>query len=73
MKNYKNLKNKTFLDFTNDPEIIKQILDVLSADYFLSSVSEMGRFTTFYKFAKFTNNDELLREVERQFEYIFNE
>lgn len=73
MENYKNLKNKTFLDFTDDQKIINQILDGDSVEFFLKSVSLMGRFSTFIEFSELTNNKVLENEASKQFEFLFNE
>lgn len=73
MKKYANLTNKTFMDFTDDPELINKILDGDSVDFFKREVSMMGRAHTFSEFAILTKNKELEKEVEKQFKYIFNE
>ena len=73
MEKYKNLKNKTFLDFTDDPVLIDKILDGDSVDFFLAGVSDMGRLATFIDFAELTNNKALEKEAIKQFEFIFNE
>lgn len=73
MEKYKNLKNKTFLDFTDDPEIIKQVLGRLSIDDILNGMTMIGRRVTFDKFATLTNNSELKIEIERQFRFVFDE
>lgn len=73
MKKYANLKNKTFLDFTDDAELIAMVLRSVSVEFFLDAVTMMGRLSTFIKFAELTNNKELKAEAEKQFEFLFNE
>lgn len=73
MENYKNLKNKTFLDFTDDQAIIDKILDGDSVEFFINGVSPMGRLATFVEFAELTKNKALEAEAIKQFEFIFNE
>lgn len=72
-KDYSNLKNKTFLDFTNDEKIVEEILGGRDAQEFLSSITEWGRCTTFAALAEITEDEELDKEIGIQFEHLFNE
>lgn len=73
MKKYANLQNKTFLDYTDDPELINKILDGYSVDFFKNGLSMMGRAHTFSEFAEITCNKVLSKEIDKQFKFLFNE
>lgn len=72
-KDYSNLKQKTFLDFTDDQKVIERILDGQDKETFLETVSEMGRYITFAELAEITADTALEQAIEEQFEDLFNE
>ena len=71
--NYSDLKNKTFLDFTNDESIIDEIIGANEKTSFVENLSDYGRYITFIQFAEITNDKELADEVENQLGNINNE
>lgn len=72
-RDYSNLPDKTFLNFTTDQSIIDQILGDTDNDFFLKNISLSGRFLTFLELAELTNDKELHHEVEKQFPNMFDE
>lgn len=72
-QDYSNLKNKTFLDFTEDKNLIDMISGGIEPEQFIKSISEYGRYATFLEFAEATKNKRLEEEVEKQLGSIANE
>jgi len=59
------LENKTFLDFTNDPEIISKVLGGYSCESFLSAVQYTPalRWNTFSSFADLISDEMLASQI----------
>lgn len=72
-KDYSNLKQKTFLDFTQDQNVIDRILDGQDKATFLETISEMGRYITFSELAEITGDQALEQAIEEQLNDLFNE
>lgn len=65
-----NLREKTFLDFTNDEKIIEIILgdnSRESVNYFLSNITEYERVHTLIDFADYTPDKQLAEAIRREF------
>ena len=67
---YSNLHKKTFLDFTDDPDVIKEILyKDESREDFLKRIKGSYitlRYNTFMQFCYITKNSDLSMEVQNQ-------
>ena len=72
-KDYSNLKNKTFLDFTDDEKVVRDVIGDSDSVEFKKAVSEYGRYLTFLVFAELINDKTLEKEVKKQFQGIENE
>ncbi len=64
---YSDLKNKTFLDFTDDESIIEEILGFRRREYYIADLSMDMRYSDILELAKLTNNKELEAAAEEQF------
>jgi hypothetical protein len=72
------LRSKTFLDFTDDEEIIEEIVgDKDDREFFLTHVNEYSRSRTFIFFADFTPDKKLAaaikKEFDRELRHMFDE
>lgn len=72
-KDYSNLKEKTFLDFTDDEKAVRDVIGDSDSVEFKKAVSEYGRYLTFLVFAELINDKTLEKEVKKQFQGIENE
>ena len=72
-KEYSNLKEKTFLDLTDDHKIIDRILDGQDKAEFLEQITDMGRYMTFAELAEITDDKALQQAIDKQFDDLFNE
>jgi len=72
-RDYSNLKEKTFLDFTDDEKVIRDVIGDTDPVRFENAVSEYGRYITFLVFAEKINNKRLEKEVLKQFHGAENE
>lgn len=72
-QDYSNLKEKTFLDFTEDKALINKITGYTDPIQFVENISDYGRYVTFLEFAEETKNKLLEEEVEKQLGSIANE
>lgn len=75
-----NLRERTFLDFTDDKEIIATIIGNDSRDSinsFLSHITEYERVQTFIDFADYTPDKRLSNAIKKEFkdeiETLFDE
>lgn len=64
---YTNLKEKTIFDFTDDPQIIADL--VVSKEDFLRDVKEYPLLNAhvLIEYAELTNNKDLLQAVKKQY------
>lgn len=69
--NYENsdLRNKTILDFTNDKDILDDLIG--DKDYFLSHLDETRRAMSLIDYAEYIEDKELISAVEKEFEKEF--
>lgn len=72
-QDFSNLKDKTFLDFTNDEKVISDIIGDTDPARFSKAVSDYGRYITFLVFAELIKNKRLEKEVKHQLKGISNE
>lgn len=73
MLDYDNLKlrERTFLDFTDDPAILDEILGGHSQDdkeIFLSNISDTSRAVSFIEFSDLCDDKNLAKAIEVEFE-----
>ena len=68
MLDYDNLKlrERTFLDFTDDEAIIGEIIG--DKEVFLSHISEENRASTFLEFADLTTDKKLSKAIQKEFD-----
>lgn len=68
MLDYDNLKlrERTFLDFTDDEAIIGEIIG--DKEFFLSHITEENRASTFLEFADFTTDKKLSKAIRKEFD-----
>lgn len=70
-----NLRDKTFLNFTDDPAIIREIIGDEGTP--MREMSDAGRVITYMEFADLTNDPKLAEAIRKEFandfELIFNE
>jgi hypothetical protein len=72
-QDYSNLKEKTFLDFTDDEKLIREVIGDTDPALFGNAVSEYGRYITFLVFAERIHNKRLEKEVLKQLQGTENE
>lgn len=72
-QDFSNLKDKTFMDFTNDEKVISDIIGDTDPARFSKAVSDYGRFITFLVFAELIKNKRLENEVRKQLQGVENE
>lgn len=72
-QDYSNLKNKTFLDYTDNENVIEDIINGEDKSVFTENISDYGRFITFLEFAEITENKDLEKEVIKQLGSVENE
>lgn len=70
------LRNKTFLDFTDDAKIIDKIIGG-DSDFFLAHVTDRSRARSFIFFADMTDDKKLAKIINKEFakeiELMFDE
>lgn len=59
------LRNKTFLDFTDDAKIINKIIGNL--EFFKSHITDDNRAETFIFFAEMTDDKKLAKAINKEF------
>ncbi|MBP9017630.1 MAG: hypothetical protein KBG17_07820 [Paludibacteraceae bacterium] len=62
-----NLRNKTIFDFTDDPEIIGELVSTLDEEIFLKGLTPEGRALSLVDYAEYIHDDELKKAVEKEF------
>lgn len=60
------LRNKTFLDFTDDAKIIDKIIGGQN-EFFLNNLSDESRAETFIFFAEMTDDKKLAKAINKEF------
>jgi len=65
------LRNKTVLDFTNDENIIAEIIG--DKEYFLSHLTETRRAMSLIDYAEFIQDKRFISAVEKEFEKELSE
>lgn len=72
MLDYDNLKlrERTFLDFTDDEAIIGEIIGEIIGDkeFFLSHITEENRASTFLEFADLATDKKLSKAIQKEFD-----
>lgn len=75
MKDYSNLKNKTVFDFTNDPNVLDEILPFIPSrvdrDQYLKDYWQQNPWQLAFSFidlAELTGDEELKKQAQGQFE-----
>ncbi len=60
---YKDLRNKTVFDFTDDDQVIKNIIGESPKDFYIRTCHHLNKLTDIQKLASLTNNEELYKAV----------
>lgn len=63
---YKDLRNKTVFDFTDDDQVIKNIIGESPKDFYIRTCHFLNKLTDIQVFASLTNNEELLKAVSAE-------
>lgn len=61
------LRNKTFLDFTNDKKIINEIIGGDDACFFLDNIDDSSRIASYLEFAELTGDSNLAKAIMKEF------
>lgn len=69
--NYKDLRKKTILDFTSDAEIIDELVG--DPKLFIENLTEQTRAFSLIDYAECTENKEMAKAVNKEFEKEFSE
>lgn len=69
--NYKDLRKKTILDFTSDAEIIEELIG--DPKLFIENLTEQSRAFSLIDYAEYTENKEMAKAVNKEFEKEFSE
>jgi len=64
------LRNKTILDFTDDEQIIDELIG--DKDLFLKSLTELTRANSLIDYAEYIQDEKLIAAVEKEFEPEFS-
>ena len=67
-----NLRNKTIFDFTDDLEILEELVSTTDEETFLKGVTPIGRAFSMIYYAEYIQNDEMVRAVKKAFEPEFS-
>lgn len=59
------LRNKTILDFTDDEQIIDELIG--DKDLFLKSLTELTRANSLIDYAEYIQDEKLIAAVEKEF------
>lgn len=59
------LRNKTILDFTDDEQIIDELIG--DKDLFLKSLTELARANSLIDYAEYIQDEKLIAAVEKEF------
>ncbi len=80
MKDYSNLKNKTVFDFTDDPDVLDEILPFIPSgvdrDQYLKDYWQQNPWQLAFSFidlAELTGDEELKKQAQGQFEKKLSE
>lgn len=64
------LRKQTFLDYTNDSELIDEI--VSDKDWFLAHLSEQSLAFSWIDYAEYIQDEKLIAMVEKEFQTVFD-
>lgn len=68
---YKDLRNKTILDFTSDVEIIEELVG--EPELFIKNLTEQTRAFSLIDYAEYIEDEEMIDAVEKEFAKEFSE
>lgn len=60
---YKDLRNKTVFDFTDDSQVIKSIIGESPKDFYIRTCHPLNKLSDIQVLASLTNNEELYQAV----------
>lgn len=64
------LRNQTFLDYTDDEKLIEELIS--DKDFFLSHLSEHSRAMSWIDYAEAIKDEKLIALVEKEFKTVFD-
>lgn len=62
-----NLRNKTIFDFTDDPEIIGELVSTTDKEKFLEGLTPVGRAFSLLGYAEYIQDEKMIKAVEKEF------
>lgn len=68
--NHLDLRNQTFLDYTNDEKLIAELIS--DKEWFLDHISEHSRAFSWIDYAEAIKDEKLIAMVEKEFKTVFD-
>lgn len=63
-----NLRNKTIFDFTDDPEILGELVSTPDKNTYLKGLTPAGRAFGLIDYAEYVQDERMIKAVEKEFE-----
>lgn len=64
---FTNLRNKTIFDFTDNIDILEELVYTTDKEIFLKGLTPQGRAFSLLDYAEYTGNEEMIKAVEKEF------